>query len=268
MAGRFSPKTALVTGASSGIGTEFARLLAERGCGLVLTGRNRNRLKCLAGELKNRTGVSVTVIAADLSKPGAAEKLFGECRRRRLDIDFLVNNAGAAVFGHVIDQKPGILEDMIALNVSSLTTLCRLFGKQMSAKKRGAILNVGSVIGYMAAPYFASYAATKSYVYSFSLALASELKKSGVTVTCLLPGYVRTNFDANAGIASRSYAKFSERNSMTAARVARIGIDASLRGRTRAVAGFRNNLFALAGKFFPRRFVAGVMEDFLGRMKD
>jgi len=254
------PGTALVTGASGGIGAEFARALSREGWRLVLAGRNAERLESVRCGLQGPRAKEAIALQADLSEPGAGERLHRACREGGLEVDLLVNNAGSGLLGQSADLPPAALEAMAALNVTALTVLSSLFGRDMRDRGSGRILNVGSFAGLNATPYFAAYAATKSYVLSFSLALRAELKPRGVGVTCLLPGYVRTNFDAAAGIRSARYLAFSERNAMDAADVARIGLRALARGRAWTVAGARNRLAAFLLGLLPRAAAPALMK--------
>jgi len=254
------PGTALVTGASGGIGAEFARALSREGWRLVLAGRNAERLESVRAGLQGPRAKEAIALQADLSEPGAGERLHRACREGGLEVDLLVNNAGSGLLGQSADLPPAALEAMAALNVTALTVLSSLFGRDMRDRGSGRILNVGSFAGLNATPYFAAYAATKSYVLSFSLALRAELKPRGVGVTCLLPGYVRTNFDAAAGIRSAKYLAFSERNAMDAADVAGIGLRALARGRAWTVAGARNMLAATVLGLLPRAAAPALMK--------
>ena len=254
------PGTALVTGASGGIGAEFARALSREGWRLVLAGRNAERLESVRAGLQGPRAKEAIALQADLSEPGAGERLHRACREGGLEVDLLVNNAGSGLLGQSADLPPAALEAMAALNVTALTVLSSLFGRDMRDRGSGRILNVGSFAGLNATPYFAAYAATKSYVLSFSLALRAELRPRGVGVTCLLPGYVRTNFDAAAGIRSARYLAFSERNAMDAADVAGIGLRALARGRAWTVAGARNMLAATVLGLLPRAAAPALMK--------
>ncbi len=254
---------ALVTGASGGIGKEFASRLAAEGWPVVLVGRNEARLQAVKAGLAGTSAAESVVMPADLSQPGAAERLHAECAGRGLVVDLLVNNAGSGLFGECLSLSTTGVEAMINLNVSALTNLCALFGADMKARGSGRILNVGSFAGLNATPYFASYAATKSYVFYYSLALRTELARSGVVVTCLLPGYVRTDFDDNAGIASDAYKKFSASNSMGAGEVAAVGLSALGRRRAFAIAGARNRFAAFLFGLLPRTTPPAVMKLFL-----
>jgi short-subunit dehydrogenase len=257
---------ALVTGASGGIGREFALQLSRLGWKLILVGRNETRLEETRRALGGDAAERAVAIKADLAGPGAAIELHRTCIERGLEVELLVNNAGAGLFGESVDLSAEGVEAMLGLNVLSLTSLCALFGRDMRAKGSGLILNVGSLAGNFALPYFASYAASKGYVLSYSLALRAELRKAGVSVSCILPGYVRTGFDDSAGIASPAYRAFSERAGMEAAAVARAGLIALDRDRPFAVAGARNKLASTLSKFISRSAMPALAKPILDRM--
>ncbi len=252
---------ALVTGASGGIGREFAIQLAADGWPVVLVGRNEARLAAVMESLGGQAGH--IVVPCDLSKPGAAEVLHSACVRQGIAVDLLVNNAGSGLFGDALGQPPADIEAMVNLNVSTLTNLCALFGADMKKRGTGHILNVASFAALNATPYFASYAATKSYVLNFSLALRAELRSSGVGVTCLLPGYVRTDFDDNAGIRSEGYKRFSKANSLGPEIVARHGLLALKRDAAFTIAGGRNRFAAFFLGLLPRMAPPLIMKRFL-----
>jgi uncharacterized protein len=243
---------ALVTGASGGLGREFARQLAEAGWKLVLVGRNKDKLEETRNSLKGAHAGEVIIIQANLAEPGAAARLFDECRSRGLAIELLVNNAGSGLFGMSAELSNEKVESMLALNMLSLTSLCALFGKAMAETGSGRILNIGSLVGKFPMPYFASYAASKSYVLSYSLALRAELKRSGVSVSCVLPGYIRTAFDEMAGIESPAYRSFSTRNGMSAQAVAKAGLRLLERNRPYGAAGARNRFVSALSIIVPR----------------
>jgi uncharacterized protein len=257
---------ALVTGASGGIGEEFARQLSLSGWETVLVGRNEARLEAVRRSLEGPGAARSVVIPADLSLPSAAEGLAAECGRRGLEVELLVNNAGSGLFGPGIDLPAQDVEAMLRLNILALTGLCALFSARMREKGGGHILNVGSLAGNFALPYFASYAASKSYVLSYSLALRAELKGWGIGVTCVLPGYVRTGFDAAAGISSPSYLTFSKVAGMGPRAVARAGLRALAAGRPFSTAGARNKAAAVLGRLAPRSVVPAIAGGVLGRM--
>lgn len=254
---------ALVTGASGGIGRQFAKQLADNGKPCILVGRDSARLAAVLEELPEPTRSLSVAMPIDLSAQGAASSLYAVCKDRGVVVDLLVNNAGSGLFGPSLALDPAGVAAMIGLNVTALTTLCQLFGSDMKARGSGHILNVGSFAGLNATPFFASYAATKSYVFNYSLALRAELAGSGVSVTCLLPGYVRTGFDEHAGIVSDAYKRFSIANSLAADVVAKIGLRAMDRRKAFIIAGGRNRLAAFLFGLLPRTAPPAIMKRFL-----
>lgn len=260
------PDRALITGASSGIGIEFARQLAERGINLIISGRNSARLEELSLELTSAHSVEVRTMPADLAILGNAQLLYNKCIGDGLDVDILINNAGLGMFGEASSQDPARIEGLLALNVVSLTTLSSLFGGKMMEKKRGYILNVGSLAGNQATPFFASYAASKGYVHRFTLGLRHELRRFGINVTCLQPGYVKTNFDSNAQISNAKYLAVSEKGALSPSRVARIGLRAMYRNRGTSIAGLLNAIAYRLGKLVPETVKASAVNIFVSRL--
>ncbi|MBU0929114.1 MAG: SDR family oxidoreductase [Spirochaetes bacterium] len=259
-------KYALVTGASGGIGREFALRLASEGWAIVLVGRNEAKLLAVKAALSGANAAASEVVVCDLSVPGAAERLHATCAGKGLAVELLVNNAGSGVFGESLESSPAGVEAMVNLNVSALTILCALFGREMKARGSGRVLNVGSFAGLNATPYFAAYAATKSYVLNYTLALRAELRGSGVVVTCLLPGYVRTDFDDNAGVKSAAYKRFSSANGLGPEEVAAVGLAALEDGKAFAIAGARNRIAAFLFGLLPRTAPPAIMKSFLDRL--
>ena len=194
---RFDNQTALITGASSGIGDAFARDFARRGADLIIVARRKDRLEALATEIRARHGVTVTVIATDLSTPNAAAALAKTIGVK--DIDILVNNAGFGRIGLVADEDPALLSEEITLNVLALTQLTNIFLSPMVSRNRGTIINVASTAAFQPIPNMAIYAATKAYVLSFTEALWGELQGTGVTALALNPGGTATEFFEVAG---------------------------------------------------------------------
>lgn len=221
--------TALITGASAGIGAEFARYHASRGGDLIITARRADALNALKAELEAAHGISVTVIACDLGAADGAETIYRATKGTRIDV--LINNAGFGGHGKFIERP--LLSDlgMIDLNVKALVSLCHKIGNDMAANGGGRILNVSSSAAHMPGPLQATYFATKAFVSSFSIALAEELSDKGVTVTALEPGYVETEFAATANLEGTALTK----SGATAASVAKCGYDAMLAGRYTAV---------------------------------
>lgn len=241
---RHSGQTALVTGGGSGIGLEFARLLAQSGWNLILVGRSGSKLEQAREELSSTYGISVEPKISDISRASDAEALAGEFASGNREVLLLINNAGSGLFGPAVEQSAEEMVKMISLNITGLTLLSTNFAAAMSERGRGYILNVGSLAGRTPMPYFAAYGATKSYVHNFSIALRAEVAKRGVVVSCLEPGYVTTSFDENARIENERYLKFSQRNGMSPRETAVIGLRALFRGKARVVPGFGNKIVA------------------------
>lgn len=249
---------ALITGASSGIGTEFARQLAARGYDLVLTARREDRLQALKTELV-ATGRRVEVIPEDLGAPGGAESLIRRVEALGWPITFLANNAGFGLHGKFVDHSPERVAPMIQLNIVAVTTLTWHFARSMSSRGHGRILQVGSIGAYQPTPYYASYAATKGYVLLFSEALNYELRGTGVTVTTINPGVTDTEFHDVAEHPKKGLVGMTR---MSARAVAGIGINAALRGQAVVTPGLINKLTALATKLVPRSvatYLAGAL---------
>jgi short-subunit dehydrogenase len=248
---------ALVTGASSGIGADLARELAQGGHDLVLSARGEGKLRALADELEQAHGVTAHVIGADLAEAGAADKLVAELARRQLTVDILVNNAGYALYGPFAETDAADELRMIQLNIVALTQLTKLLVPGMLAKKQGRVLNVASTAAFQPGPLMAVYYASKAYVLSFSEALANECAGSGVTVTALCPGPTRTNFQARAQMEDSKLVRGKE--IMTSAEVARIGYRALMKGKAVIIPGASNKMMAQAVRFLPRSTVTKLV---------
>jgi short-subunit dehydrogenase len=182
----------LITGATSGIGYEMARILAAKGDSLVLVSRDEEGLCRIARELNEQS--DIIIMPVDLGVTGSAKVLFDECERLKLDVSVLVNNAGFGKFGDITTMSSEEVESMLTLNMVTLTTLCKLFGNRMKERSKGYILNVSSMAAFQAIPYLSAYAASKTYVQHFTFALREEMKVFGVSVSCLFPGPTDTNF--------------------------------------------------------------------------
>ncbi len=248
-------KWVLITGASAGVGKEIAGIMAKKNWNLVLVARSADKLKELASQLNKDYGVQIKECPADLSKDNAAHEIFDFCKAQNVKIDLLINNAGAGLYGPSIELGDKAL-GMLKLNMLALTQMCTVFGKDMAERKQGSILNIGSIAGNQPTPYFASYAASKSYVLNYSLALRHELGPYGVNVTCVQPGYIRTNFDNNCGIESEKYKKFSYKNGMSPYAVAKIAVASVLRKRSYVRAGITNKITAFVSGLIPKNFLA------------
>jgi hypothetical protein len=242
-------KTALITGASVGIGRNLAEVFAAAGHHLVVTARNREQLTDLAVRLRQQQGVNVEVMQKDLGLAGAAQELFDQTQARGIAIEYLVNNAGFGTHGKFAESDVAEQLAMMQVNVVALTHLTRLFLPPMLARKSGRVLNVASVAAFQSGPLMAVYYASKAYVVSFSEALDAEMKGKGVTVTVLCPGPTKTEFQKRAGIENT---RLFRSNTMSSADVARIGYDAMMAGRRRIIPGFRNRMLVVGAKLAPR----------------
>ena len=251
-----SKMTALVTGASGGIGEELARLFAADGHDLVLVARSRDKLARLAGELTEKHGVAARVLAADLARADAPREIFDELQGANLRVDALVNNAGFGSYGPFAETDSKSELDMLQVNVAALTHLTKLFLPAMLGRRRGYVLNVASTAAFQPGPLMAVYYASKAYVLSFSEALANECEGTGVVVSALCPGPTETGFVAAAGM---SESKLFDRGAMTARDVAESGYRGLLAGKTVVIPGLRNNLLARSIGFFPRGLVTKVV---------
>src|SRR5712691_10743911 len=244
-------RTALITGASGGIGYEFAKLCAQDHNNLVLIARSGSKLAQIADELQQQFGISARSIALDLASPIAPQFLFDQLQREGIPIDILVNNAGYGRFGEFAELPLEESLGQIQLNVLALTALTRLFVGPMLERHAGKIMNVASTAGFQPGPLMAVYYATKAYVISFSEALANELNGSGVTVTCFCPGATDTGFQKRAE--SESSRLFKQLGPMDAKTVAHDGYRALMKGKGLVISGFRNWLLAESVRFAPRK---------------
>jgi short-subunit dehydrogenase len=251
---------ALITGASSGIGYEFARVFASHGHDLVLVARSQDRLEQLAGEVRAACGVEATVLVKDLSQPAAVPEIVGELGLAGVRVDFLVNNAGMDVYGYFYDTDWAEELQMIQLNLVSLTYLTKELLSGMLQRGSGRILNLGSTGSFVPSPLNTVYAATKAYVLSFSSALAEELRGTGVTVTALCPGATRTEFQQRANIRDVRLLRFGV---LQASSVAEIGYRSMMAGKRVVVPGLYNQLQILFSRLLPSSFVVRMAKTML-----
>jgi uncharacterized protein len=256
-------KTALITGASGGIGYELAKLFAKDHHNVVLVARTAPRLAQFADELKAQFGIAAKAVPLDLTAAPAPQFLFDQLQREGIAVDILVNNAGYGLFGEF--SKISLEENLgqIQLNITALTHLTKLFLGPMIERHSGKIMNVASTAGFQPGPLMAVYYATKAYVISFSEALANELKGSGVTVTCLCPGPTDTGLQERAGMENTRLVKTLRL--MDAKTVARDGYRGLMSGRTLVVSGLRNWLLAESVRFSPRKLVTAVSRKLLDK---
>jgi short-subunit dehydrogenase len=244
--------TALVTGASSGIGLEIAKELARKKYDVILVARREDKLRELAVLLEKY--VEVTIIPLDLALDQAPQQLYEALQGRR--IDMLVNNAGFGAYGTFAASDSTKVDEMLHVNMMALTKLTRLFLPAMIAQGSGRIMNVSSIAAYFPGPLMAVYYASKAFVSSFSAALSNELDGTGVTVTCLCPGPTTSGFQQQAGM---DELESSSRNRMTSKRVAKRGVDATLRGDPVCIPGLLNRALTILPRFVPRGAMLGVM---------
>lgn len=253
--------TALVTGASMGIGLEFARVLAEHRHDLVLVARSKDKLEALAAELTSKYGIKASAIACDLSKIDEVESLPSKVEKTGAKIDFLVNNAGFGEMGFFTDTEWKKERMMIDVNVTALTFLMKHYAQEMAKRGGGRICNVASTAAFQPGPKMAVYFATKSYVLSLSEAVAAELEGTGVTITALCPGATSSNFFDNANMKNSRLATTGFLPK--AADVARYGYEATIEGRTVAIHGIVNTILAESVRFIPRKVVTRIARKLL-----
>lgn len=247
--------TALITGASSGIGLELAIEFAKRKHDLVLVARSENKLKELSDAIKAKYNVAVHVLVKDLSDEKQVDEVHTYTLLQNIGVDYLVNNAGFGDYGFFSQEDWGKINSMLDVNIKALTRLCWLYVREMVLRKKGRIMNVASTAAFQPGPLMAVYFATKSYVLFLSEALANELKGSGVSVTALCPGPTESGFaDAAAVKESKAFAG----KLPTSAEVAAYGYKAMMKGKRVAIHGTMNALMAQSYRFFPRNIITDV----------
>lgn len=261
MKGR-NERTALITGASSGIGTALAEEFARNGHDLVLVARREGRLEQVGGRLSQQYGVDASIISKDLSLPEAAREVFNELHERSVHIDILVNNAGMIVYGEFSENDLDVELRMIGVNLLATTKLTKLFLPAMIRKGSGRILNLGSNGSFAPSPLNAVYSATKAYVLSFSEAIAEELTSTGVTVTTLCPGATESELQRRAGMDD---VRLLQSGVMSAEKVAEIGYQSLMDGERVVVPGLMNKLQIFLLRFLPRRMVVKLAQGMLQR---
>jgi len=252
-------KTSLITGASSGLGVDFARELAQRGADLILTARRKERLEGVAQEMREAYGVRADVIALDLGESTAPQRLYDSVKELGCEVDILVNNAGFGVYGPFSDTPWDRTAQMLQLDIISLTHLTKLFLDEMIKRNSGYVLQVASAAAYQATPNYAAYAAAKSYVLHFGEALHHELRNTNVKISVLSPGVTATEFFQVSGQGTSLFQRVAVMDSPT---VARIGIKAMLAGKASKIAGVMNAFSAFGVRFIPRsvqRTLAGIL---------
>jgi uncharacterized protein len=246
---------ALITGASAGLGAEYAKLFAVDRHDVVLVARRRDRLEALAKELRGAHGVQAYAIAADLAAPDGARRVLDEAKRLGVEVGFLVNNAGFGTTGAFAELELERELQMVQVNIVALMTLTRELLPAMIARKRGRILNIGSTAGFQPGPFMAAYYASKAFVNSFTEALAYELRGTGVTATVSCPGATATEFSTVAGTDG---SRLFRMGAAPAATVAREGYRAMMAGRPTVVHGAKNKLAVQLLRVSPRAAVRAV----------
>jgi len=255
---------ALITGASSGIGYELAKLFAKDNHNLVLVARREERLRQLSTDLEDQYKIKTLVIPKDLSQAQSAQEIFELLKQNEITIDYLINNAGFIVYGSFSDTNWAEESKMIQLHIETLTHLIKLFLPDMLRRKNGKILNIGSTGSFVPGPFNAVYCATKNYILSLSEAIAEELAGTGVTVTALCPGGTKTEF------AEKAYVKNSSANffqSMEAEQVAKIGYKALMKGKRVAIPGMLNKVQIFSTRFIPRILVSKLIKILMSKYK-
>jgi uncharacterized protein len=248
--------TALITGASSGIGLELAKVMAQRGHHLVLTARREKRLKELRQELEINYGIQVTIFPIDLAKQEAPQKLFDFTQKESLEIDILINNAGIGDYGYFHESSWEKTAVMIDLNIRALTHLTRLYLPEMIKKDRAYVMNVASTAAFQPGPLMSVYYASKHYVLAFSEGIANELNGTGVTVTALCPGPTDSEFQEHSNQTKSKL--FDNLPVATSAEVAEYGYQAMMKGKRVAIHGVINKIAPKFTGLFPRSFVTAV----------
>jgi uncharacterized protein len=256
-----SKQIALVTGASGGIGEDLARELAARNYNLVLVARSADKLEALVHELHQKYGIESTAISMDLSTPNAAERLTKELETRDMTIDVLINNAGFADYGEFWNLDTNKTAQMLHLNITTLTMLSRALLPGMVTRKRGKILNVASTAAFMPGPLMSVYYASKNYVLALSEGLSEELSGTGVTVTALCPGPVKTGFQARAAMQDSKLLKNPMNPMMDSKDVAKQGVAALERGQRVIIPGITNQFLAMIPRWMPRALVPGMVKN-------
>ena len=254
----------LITGASGGIGYALAKEFAAHQHHLILVARSKDKLLNISNELREKFEIEVVVIAADLTKENAAQAIFNETVQRSLNVDILVNNAGFGDYAFFHDSDWAKQKQMIDLNIVVLADFTYLFGNEMKKRGYGRILNVASVAGLFSIPYFSTYCATKAFVVNFSQAINEELRGSGVSVTVLCPGPIRTGFEKASNL---TYSKLFLIGAYSAEKIAKCGYRSLMKGKTVQYGGFIVSLLNFISRILPRKIVTKMAKKAMKGMK-
>jgi len=254
---------ALITGASGGIGKDFAYKFAANGYDVVLVARSEDKLNAIAEEIERKHNVQTQVIPMDLIDGDAPQALYDQLTGQGISVDVLVNNAGFASYGYFHELDMTREMNMIQLNIATLTALTRLFLPGMVERKHGKVLNVASTAAFQPGPLMAVYYATKAYVLHFSEAIANELKDTGVNITALCPGPTESGFQERAAMEE---SKLVQNDLMSSQAVVDEGYDALMQGKTVVIPGFQNKMQTMAPRFLPRGMVTNIVRNVQDRV--
>ena len=255
--------TALITGASNGIGLELAKIHASKGGDLVLVARNKTKLQEIKNELESQFNVFVYIIIKDLSEVNAAQEVYDETSKQNIQIDYLINNAGFGDFGMYLETKWDKELQMINLNITTLTLFTKLYLQDMVKRGSGKIMNVASTAAFQPGPTMAVYCATKAYVLSFTEAVSNEVSDKGITITALCPGATETGFKTAGGMDESEL--FKGKKLPTAKEVADYGYTSMIKGKTVAIHGIMNYIISNSVRFIPRALVLKVSRKMLDK---
>ena len=255
--------TALITGASNGIGLELAKIHASKGGDLVLVARNKSKLDEIKTELEKEFKVSVYTIGKDLSMTNTAQEIYDETNKENIQVDYLINNAGFGDYGMFAETDWNKELQMITLNITALTHFTKLYLQDMVKRSSGKIMNVASTAAFQSGPTMSVYCATKAYVLSFTEAISNEVIDKGITVTALCPGATKTGFEVAGGLEDSKI--FKNKNLPTGKEVAEFGYRSMLKGKTVAIHGIMNTILSTSIRFIPRALVLKVTRKILGK---
>ncbi len=255
--------TALITGASNGIGLELAKVHASKGGDLVLVARNKSKLDEIKTELEKQFKVSVYTIGKDLSVTNAAQEIYDETNKQNIQVDYLINNAGFGDFGMFVETDWNKELQMINLNITTLTHFTKLYLQDMVKRRSGKIMNVASTAAFQSGPTMAVYCATKAYVLSFTEAVSNEVSDKGITLTALCPGATETGFQVAGGMEESEL--FKGKKLPTAKEVAEYGYTSMIKGKTVAIHGIMNYIMSNSIRFIPRAMVLKVSRKLLDK---
>jgi short-subunit dehydrogenase len=258
--------TALITGASGGIGLEFARIFAEKGCNLILVARNENQLNEIAHELTGTHNIEVKVFACDLSNPDNAKFIYEDLKNKNISVDYLINNAGFGINGEFTEIDWSKEFEMYSLNMITLSYFTKVFARDMKSRNFGRIVNLGSTGSFQPGPFMAGYCATKAFVLNLSEAVNYELKGTNVSVTTLCPGVTDTNFHAVAQTENTWMSKFLSH--ATSSEVAEYGYKIMMKRKPSGVHGFFNKMMVGSNRFASRNSIIAVAAKILKGKKN